>query len=95
MGKGAEPAGSTIIEIDKEKDLDKLDIEIPVLSPSIIREYKNLEELNVDNFEFNPAELKEFSPEEQKNILFREIIDAYAIYHNVIFFSFNFNVFSS
>ena len=75
MGKGSEPAGSTIIEIDKEKDLDKLDIEIPVLSPSIIREYKNLEELNVNNFEFNTAELKEFSPEEQKNILFREIID--------------------
>ena len=75
MGKGSEPAGSTIIEIDKEKDLDKLDIEIPVLSPIIIREYKNLEELNVNNFEFNTAELKEFSPEEQKNILFREIID--------------------
>ena len=75
MGKGSEPAGSTIIEIDKEKDLDKLDIEIPVLSPSIIREYKNLEELDVDSFDFNPVELKMFSPEEQKNILFREIID--------------------
>ena len=42
MGKGSDPSGPTIIEIDKEKDLEKLDIEIPVLSPSIIREYKNL-----------------------------------------------------
>tara|TARA_B100000686_G_scaffold179085_1_gene186028 strand:+ start:9 stop:1109 length:1101 start_codon:yes stop_codon:yes gene_type:complete len=75
MGKGSDPSGPTIIEIDKEKDLEKLDIEIPVLSPSIIREYKNLEELNVQEFEFIPVELKEFSPEEQKNILLRDILD--------------------
>ena len=75
MGKDSEPSGSMIIEIDKEKDIEKLDIEIPILTPSIIREHKNLEELDVDNFEFNPVELKEFSLEEQKNILFREIID--------------------
>ena len=68
-------SGPTIIEIDKEKNIDKLDIEIPVLSPSIIREYKNLEELNIENFEFDTVKLKEFTPEEQKNILFREIID--------------------
>ena len=42
MGKGSDPSGPTIIEIDKNKDLEKLDIEIPVLSPSIIREYKRL-----------------------------------------------------
>ena len=75
MGKGSDPSGPTIIEIDKNKDLEKLDIEIPVLSPSIIREYKNLEELDVNNFEFTPLELKTFSPEEQKNILLRDILD--------------------
>ena len=75
MGKGSDPSGPTIIEIDKKKDVKKLDIEIPILSPSIIREYKNLDELNVDNFEFNSIKLKEFTPEEQKNILFREIVD--------------------
>jgi len=75
MGKGSEPSGPTIIEIDKEKNLEKLDIEIPVLSPSIIREYKNLEELNVEEFEYTPIELKEFSKEEQKNILLRDILD--------------------
>ncbi len=75
MGKGSDPSGPTIIEIDKEKDLEKLDIEIPILSPSIIREYKNLEELNVQEFEFTHVELKEFSPEDQKNILLRDILD--------------------
>ena len=65
MGKGSDPSGPTIIEIDKEK-VDELDIEIPVLSPSIIREYKNLEELNVQEFDFTPVELKEFTAEEQK-----------------------------
>ena len=75
MGQGSEPAGATIIEVDKTKDIDKLDIEIPVLSPSIIREYKDLEELDVDSFEFKPIELRAFTPEEQKNILFRDIID--------------------
>ncbi len=75
MGKNSEPSGPTIIEIDKGKDLEKLDLEIPILSPSIVREYKNLEELEVENFKFTPIQLKEFSPEEQKNILFREIID--------------------
>ena len=74
MGKDS-ASGPTIIEIDKEKNIDKLDIEIPILSPSIIREYKNLEELNVENFKFEAIRLKKFSPEEQKNILFREIID--------------------
>jgi len=79
MGKGAEPAGPTIIEVDKEKDIEKLDIEIPVLSPRIIRDYKNLEELDVDKFKFNPVQLIEFTPEEQKNILFRDIIEGEVI----------------
>ena len=75
MGKDSEPSGPTIIEIDKKKNIDELDIEIPVLSPRISREYKNLEELNVSEFEFEPAKIKKFTAEEQKNILFREIID--------------------
>ena len=75
MGKGSEPSGPTIIEIDKKKNIDELDIELPILSPRILREYKNLEELNVDNFKFETVKVKEFSEEDQKNILFREIIE--------------------
>jgi type III restriction enzyme len=75
MGKNSEPSGPTIIEIDKKKNIDELDIEIPILSPRILREYKNLEELDVESFKFEFAKIKEFTAEEQKNIIFREIID--------------------
>jgi type III restriction enzyme len=75
MGKNLESSGPTIIEIDRSKDLDELDIEIPVLTPRIHRDYKNLDELDVEKFEFKTAELKSFSENDQKNIIFREIID--------------------
>jgi len=75
MGKNSEPSGPTIIEIDKKKNIQDLDIEIPILSPRILREYKNLEDLNVENFKFDTIKIKEFTAEEQKSILFREIID--------------------
>ena len=52
MGSNSEPSGPTIIEIDKNKNEENLDIEIPILSPSIIREYQNFYELDVDSFEF-------------------------------------------
>jgi type III restriction enzyme len=75
MGKDSDPSGPTIIEIDKKKNIDELDIEIPILSPRILREYKNLEELDVESFKFESVKIKEFSEEDQKHILFREIID--------------------
>ena len=75
MGKHSEPAGPTIIEIDPSKNLEELDIEIPILSPRIHREYKNLEDLDIEKFEFESAKLKKFSEDDQKNIIFREIID--------------------
>ena len=75
MGKDSEPSGPTIIEIDKKKNINELDIELPILSPRILREYKNLEELDVDSFKFEPVKIKKFSEEDQKNIIFREIID--------------------
>lgn len=65
-----------VIEIDKQntkKDIGKLDIHIPILTPRIYREYKNLIELNLDEFEFKPVVYKEFSEEEQRKIVFRDI----------------------
>jgi type III restriction enzyme len=76
MGAGARPIGPLIIEPDDandEKDMDELDFEIPVLSPRVIREYKNLDELNLDSFVFQVCEYKEFSEEEQREIVFRDI----------------------
>ena len=73
-GPDVAPPGPAIIEIDRSKDIEALDIEIPVLSPSVIREYKNLEKLDVDKFKFKPSPFRDFTPAEQKNILFRDII---------------------
>jgi len=45
MGEGTGPKTPLVVEVDREnekKDIDALDIEIPVLSPRVYREYKSL-----------------------------------------------------
>lgn len=76
MGEGTQAKTPLVIEIDQEnekKDLDKLDIEIPVLTPRIYREYKNLADLNIKDFAFQPVMYLEFSEEQQREIVFKEI----------------------
>lgn len=78
MGENTQPKSPIVVEIDKEnkkKDLDKMDIEIPVLTPRIFREYKNLSEMNVSGFKNKKVKLKEFSKEEQKEIIFKYVIN--------------------
>jgi type III restriction enzyme len=76
MGTGTDPKAPIIIEIDNEntkKDIDKLDIEIPVLSPRIYREYKRLEELDPSAFKTKKIEYKQFTDEEKREIVFKDI----------------------
>ncbi len=76
MGETAKGNSPIVIEPDREnpgKDLEKLDIKIPVLTPRLYREYKRLEEINIDKFHFTPVELKTFSEEEKKEIVFKDI----------------------
>jgi len=76
MGEGAKPKTPLVVEVDNEnvnKDIDKLDIEIPVLTPRIYREYKNLADLNVANFEFQKVIYHQYSKEEQREIVFKDI----------------------
>lgn len=76
MGTGTDPKAPIIIEIDSEntkKDVDKLDIEIPVLSPRIYREYKRLEELDPATFNTKPIEYKQFTDDEKREIVFKDI----------------------
>jgi type III restriction enzyme len=52
MGAGARPLSPMVVEVDKEnarKNIDELDIEIPVMSPRIQREYKNLADLDISD----------------------------------------------
>lgn len=77
MGTGTEPKAPPVISIDEEdkaKDIEKLDIEIPTLTPRIMREYKNLSELDLGKFEFKPVTEKQYSEQEKKEIIFRDII---------------------
>jgi type III restriction enzyme len=75
MGEGTEAKTPLVVEIDKEnvkKDIEALDIEIPVMTPRVYREYKNLADLSV-----TPGIVKvpyqKFSEEQQREIVFKDI----------------------
>jgi type III restriction enzyme len=77
MGTGAKPIAPMVIEVDKDnpnKDIEKLDIEIPVMSPRIQREYKNLAELDVSKFGNKKVKVKIFSEEEKREIVFKDVV---------------------
>jgi len=76
MGEGTKPKTPLVVEVDREnrnKDIDALDIEIPLLSPRIYREYKNLGELDETAFVFRSVEYRRFSEEEQRAIVFKDV----------------------
>jgi len=76
MGAGTAAHAPIVIEVDNEnvkKDVDKLDIEIPVLTPRIYREYKQLEDLALDSFGHKKIEYKQFSETEMREIIFKDI----------------------
>lgn len=77
MGGGSKPKAPLIVEIDREnaaKDIGKLDIEIPVLSPRVYREYKNLSDLEPTSISETTIPMRLFSEEEKREIIFRYIV---------------------
>jgi len=77
MDIGAKPITPIVVEVDNEnvkKDIEKLDIELPILTPRIQREYKNLSNLNVSKFKHRKIKVKQFSEREKKEIIFKEVI---------------------
>lgn len=86
MDKTGSPITPTVIEVDYQntkKDIDKLDIELPVLTPRIQREYKNLELLNVDKFNNEKIKVKEYTEEEKKEITFRDVVEK-EFHHSIV-----------
>ncbi len=86
MGEGTQPKTPIVVEIDKEnvkKDIEALDIEIPVLTPRIYREYKNLGELDVGALGHERVAYRQFSEEEQREIVFKDITTG-AVTHTTI-----------
>ncbi len=76
MGEGTKPKTPIVIEVDSEntnKDIEALDIQIPVLTPRIYREYKNLSMLDPQGFDHKPVEYKVFTDEEKREIVFKDI----------------------
>jgi len=76
MGEGSGPKAPLVVEIDKDndkKDLEALDIAIPVLTPRVYREYKSLADLDVGALGSEPVAYRTFSEEEQREIVFKDI----------------------
>lgn len=78
MGEGTKPKTPLVVEVDKEnpkKDIEALDIKIPVMTPRVFREYKNLADLDVGVLGHEKVAYRQFSEEEQREIVFKDIKD--------------------
>jgi len=99
MGERTKPKMPLVVEVDnanEKKDLEALDIEIPVLTPRMYREYKNLSHLDITALGHQRVAYRQFSEEEQREIVFKDIttgeithttlLDAAGIadYHSVV-----------
>jgi type III restriction enzyme len=76
MGEGTGAKTPLVVEVEKEnakKDLDALDIEIPVLTPRIYREYKNLANLDVAALCNTKVAYQLFTEEQQREIVFKDL----------------------
>jgi len=76
----------TVIEIDNnnpKKDIRKLDIELPILTPRIQREYKDLASLSVAGFPRGKLKIRTFSALEQREIVFKHVVEE-KIHHTTI-----------
>lgn len=76
MGGKSQPKSPLVVEVDNEnesKDINKLDIELPILAPRIYREYKDLGELKVGTLPMPKFPVKVFSEQEKREIVFKNI----------------------
>ena len=76
MGEGTGPKTPLVVEVDKEnekKDIAALDIEIPVLTPRVYREYKSLGDLDIAALGHQRVLYLQFNEEEQREIVFKDI----------------------
>ena len=76
MGNPNDPAPAMVIEVDLDnpnKDIDSLNIKIPILEPYFYKDFQKLDELDVSTFECKKFKLKTFG-DEKTEIVFRHII---------------------
>jgi type III restriction enzyme len=76
MGEGTQAKVPLVVEVDNEntkKDMEALDIEIPILTPRVYREYKNLSALDVTQLPHQRVAYLQFSEEQQREIVFKDV----------------------
>ncbi|MEI6573238.1 MAG: DEAD/DEAH box helicase family protein [Alphaproteobacteria bacterium] len=76
MGGQSPGAGPLVVEVDSDnpkKNIAALDIVLPVLAKRIEREYKNLDDIDIETLTNWRVPLKSFSTEEQRHIVFKHI----------------------
>jgi type III restriction enzyme len=78
-GAGRERQDSIVVEVDSgntNKDIDALDIALPRLTRRFNREFKDLGELDISSFGNVPLPIKDFTPEETREIVFKTMLDS-------------------
>ena len=76
MGAGSRPKAPLVIEVDRDnpkKDIEALDIALPVLTPRLHREWKDLGALDVSTLGNRRHPVRTFSEEERRQIVFIDI----------------------
>jgi type III restriction enzyme len=76
MGPGTAAKTPLVVEVDRDnpkKDIDKLDIEVPILAARVKRNYISLDELNPAALLGTPQPLRKFNSDELREIVFKEI----------------------
>ncbi len=86
MGAGAGGRESIVIEVDtqnKEKDLKALDIPLPRLSRRYHRDFKDLDAVDPSALGNARLNLRAFTQEETREIVFKLMLDADEVHHTV------------
>ena len=86
MGEGTGPKTPLVVEVDREntrKDIDSLDIEIPLMTARVYREYKNLNQLDSASFGHTRVPCQQFTAEQQREIVFKDITTG-AVTHTTV-----------
>lgn len=87
MGEGTKAQTPLVVEVDtsnEKKNIEVLDIEIPVLTPRVYREYKNLTDLDVGLMVVQPVSYHQFSEEEQREIVFKDITTGEVVHTTIM-----------
>jgi len=85
MGPGTGRKDSLIVEVDTQdadKDIDALDIKLPRLTRRFNREYKDLDAIDPAQFGNAKLPLKDFTPEQTREIVFKTMLDA-EVHHTI------------